>query len=142
MPFQYPTARRKKQDTRVTGPVNVPEPDEPMGLIQGKQPGSWEEWRVYLSLLKYKVKFEYQVPIFGGSAVIGGFIIDYVVYDPFPNALEVNGEYWHSADMRPSEALKLAALTAMFNREPYVVWGKDLQTQEECDRAIQEELRL
>jgi hypothetical protein len=54
----------------------------------------------------------------------------------------VNGEYWHSADMRPSEQLKLNALTAIFNRAPYVVWGKDLQTQEDCDRAIQEELRL
>lgn len=142
MPFQYPTARRKKETTRVLGPVSEPKIDEPMGLIQGKQPGSREEWRVYLSLLKYKVEFEFQVPIFGGSAVIGGFIIDYVVYDPFPNALEVNSEYWHSAEMRPSEALKLAALTAMFNRAPYVVWGKDLQTQEDCDQAVQEELRL
>ena len=142
MAFKYPTARRKKESTRVLGPVSEPKIDEPMGLIQGKQPGSREEWRVYLSLLKYKVRFEFQVPIFGGRAVAGGYIIDYVVYDPFPNALEVNSEYWHSAEMRPSEALKLAALTAMFNRAPYVVWGKDLQTQEDCDRAIQEELKL
>lgn len=142
MAFQYPTPKRKKETTRVIGMLDIPEPDEPMGLIQGKQPGSREEWRVYLSLLKYKVEFDYQVPIFGGNTVIGGYIVDYVVRNPFPCALEVNGEYWHSADMRPSEALKLAALTAMFGREPYVVWGKDLQTQEDCDRAIQEELRL
>jgi len=142
MVYQYPTPRRKKQETRVFGPVSEPKIDESMGLIQGKQPGSREEWRVYLSLLKYKVEFEFQVSVYGGNAVAGGYIIDFVVYTPFPCALEVNGEYWHSAEMRPSEALKLTALTAMFGREPYVVWGKDLQTQEDCDRAIQEELRL
>ena len=142
MAYQYPTARRKKQDTRVLGPVKETAPEEEMGLIQGKRPGSREEWRVYLSLLKYKVQFEFQVSVYGGRAVVGGYIIDFVVYNPFPCALEVNGEYWHSADMRPSEQLKLNALTAIFNREPYVVWGKDLQTQEDCDRAIQEELRL
>lgn len=144
MVYQYPTTRRKKQDIRVLGPVDPPnsEDDEEMGLINDRKPGSREEWRVYKSLLKYKIKFKYQVPVHGGSEILGGYIIDYVVDNPFPNALEVNSEHWHSATMRPTEKLKLIVLTALFGREPYVVWGKDLQTQEDCDRAIQEELRL
>jgi hypothetical protein len=144
MPFQYPATRGKKEKITPLGMVSVPNPedDEEMGLIQGRKPGSREEWRVYKSLLKYKVEFQYQVSVWGGSQVLGGYLIDYVVFNPFPNALEVNGEYWHSAEMRPTERLKLNALTAMFNREPYVVWGKDLQTQEDCDRAIVAELGL
>ena len=144
MAYQYPTTRRKKQDIRVLGPVDPPnsEDDEEMGLINDRKPGSREEWRVYKSLLKYKIEFQYQVSVYGGNRVLGGYTVDFVVFNPFPCALEVNGEYWHSADMRPTEQLKLVTLTAIFNREPYVVWGKDLQTQEDCDRAIQEELRL
>ena len=114
--------------------------DEPMGLILGQTPGSREEWRVYLALVRYKLQFAYQVPVRGGRQRRGGQVVDFVVYNPFAVAVPVNGEYWHRGQMAPEERLKLAVLEVIFGRAPVVLWAAELQTQAMTNAVVRREL--
>jgi len=67
---------------------------EEIGLIYGVRPDSVEEWRVAVALWNLGREFDFQVPFFGGHEV-GGFIVDFVVYNGLDIPLEVIGEYWH-----------------------------------------------
>jgi hypothetical protein len=67
--------------------------------IQGKWCDSKEEYWVALALDKLKLRYRFQVPIFGGTFRRGGLVIDFVVWNPLPIAVQVHGEYWHPDSM-------------------------------------------
>lgn len=72
--------------------------EEPMGLINGRSPGSKNEWYIAQALWKLGWTFSYQVPIHGGSAMAGGQILDFIVNTiPMRTVLEVDGGYWHQS---------------------------------------------
>lgn len=143
MVFQYPTPRVAKVQRR--NPIIEAPPKKPkeiMGLIQGKTPRSIEEWRVYVALMRYEIEFRYQVPIMGGGLVRGGQILDYLIYNPFPEPWQIYGEYWHRAQMNNQDRFKLAILLQIFGVEPTIFWGSELQTQEDTFIRVREELGL
>ena len=105
-------------------------------LIQGKAIGSSEEWRVALALNKYKIEYLYQVPVRGGKRVRGGQVIDFLVYNPFPTPLQVFGKYWHEGQMGTEDHLKLAVLQQIYTQIPIILWGRELETQDEADDSV------
>jgi len=109
-------------------------------LIQGKQAGSVEEWRVSIALEKLKLPYVYQLPLFGGFRLRGGMVVDFVVQTPFAVPVEVFGEYWHRGELKSKDNLRLIILRAYFHREPVVLWGSELQTQEAADQAVRRAL--
>lgn len=114
-----------------------------VGLIDGNVPGSQEEWRVAVSLVKFKVPFDYQFWILGGFAVTGGIVVDFVVHIPFAVPLEVFGRRWHSGGFGADDRLKLAVETHYFDgREPIVIWDYEIPTQEAADSVVRRELRI
>ena len=117
------------------------EQKEAVGLIQGIKPGSLEEWRVAKALEILGIKFIYQYQVQGGRSVRGGQVVDFMVYDPFPIALQVFGEYWHSAQATSEDNLKLNILAQIFGREPLVLWGSDLATQAATNEAVRRILK-
>lgn len=73
------------------------QPEEPMGLINGQQPGSSYEWNIARALWSYGWTFEYQVALRGGREFRGGQVLDFLVpTKPASTALSVDGGYWHS----------------------------------------------
>lgn len=111
---------------------------EQVGLINGEVPDSTEEWRVYLSLIKYGIEFEYQYPVYGGSLVQGGMLIDFYLKFPFDNALEIFGTHWHNKRTERKDELKIARLTEIFRRIPYIVYDYEIPTQKDTDSRIAE----
>ena len=105
-------------------------------LIQGRQPDSIEEARVANALDKYHVDYIYQYPIMGGRRVRGGQIVDFLLRNPFPTPLQVFGEYWHKAELSAGATLGLVILRNYFGRDPVVLWGSELETQEEANETI------
>lgn len=107
-----------------------------MGPINGIMPGSIGEWRAAVSLWKFKLPFEYQVPLFGGRWVAGGQVLDFLVYAPFARPLQIFGEHWHISELTSEERLKLEQIKQVYGQDPVVLWFQDILTQEASDRAI------
>lgn len=130
--FQYKTPRKKA----VLRP-RVDRPEMPRGeqlpevlIIQGQQAGSKEEYRLAVSLEKFKLEYEYQVYLWGGL-----YIVDFVVHTPVSVPVEVNGMYWHKP-REDEDALRLARLAQIFRVEPVVMWDYEMGTQDEVDALV------
>jgi hypothetical protein len=108
---------------------------EVIGLVQGIMPQSIGEWRVAVGLSKVKLEFRYQVPLYGGR-VAGGYVLDFLVYAPFPIPLEIFGEHWHRGELNGQERMKLEREKLIWGQDTIVFWFQDLQNQRETDRAI------
>jgi len=81
--------------------------EPPIQAVQGMTPGSVQEWRVALALIKLGIEFEFQKPIGGGRRVRGGQVIDFWIYTaPYPTPCFVQGEYWHNRKTEAEDTLK------------------------------------
>lgn len=116
------------------------EPDEVMGLIQGMVPGSINEWYVSRALDKLDIAYQYQYSIFGGRAIRGGQVIDFVVYNPKATPVFVQGAYWHSSRMDPESQLKIAAAQSWFNTTPILLEEAETDTFQEALSAVKKKV--
>ncbi len=110
-------------------------------LIYGVPAKSTEEYYVAKALWKLKHSFEYQVPMLALPGVRGGQIIDFLVTTtaPLPTPIFFHGEYWHAGAMGSEDAYKMAVLTAAVRgiyREPVIIWGKDVASEDEIYRYL------
>jgi len=120
----------------------IPAEEEPMGLINGRIPGSREEWRVAKALWTLDVEFQYQKTIRGGTLLRGGQVLDFLLFVPFAQPAQVYGEYWHKGEISNEERLKLSVIEQEYGREAYIWWGKDLEDDEEALATVKKDLRL
>lgn len=75
-----------------------------MPVVVPPQPPSFQgsdlEWMVFwaLTVPLHKIPeqdFTYQAARFGGKAVAGGLVLDFLMLDGTGIALDIEGEYWH-----------------------------------------------
>jgi len=143
MVFKYPTRKgaRSERENPIIGKPPA-QPKEQMGLIQGKTPQSYEEWRVGAALMRYKVEFYYQVPIRGGRLLRGGQVLDFLLLIPNPLPVQVFGNYWHRAQLKNEDRFKLELLQQIYGVEPEIIWGAEVQTQEDANARVREIIGL
>jgi len=98
------------------------------------------EARVMLALDKLKIPYMFQYIIFGGTAVRGGVIVDFLVWNPFAQPVEVFGEYFHAADLDTEDRFRMARIEEYFGREVVILWGDELSTDEEALETVKEKL--
>ena len=108
------------------------EPEVVVQPIQGKMPNSKEEYYVALALYRLGHSFIYQYQVFGGRAIRGGQVLDFLVTTtvPLSTIIQVYGKYWHSGEMGSEDAFNLVALEHEFagQAEILVLWAKDVPT--------------
>lgn len=95
-PYTFPVPR-KRAALQQPRPHFSPESEAPppVMMIQGKMPQSRNEYYVALALYQRRIPFWYQVALAGGTRLRGGVVVDFVIYNPFPTAVLVEGAYWH-----------------------------------------------
>lgn len=98
--------------------------------IQGKRPDSKEEVWVAMALDKLKIPYIYQFDLFGTARIRGGIVIDFLLLRPFTQALEIQGEYWHTGQFSSGDRLRKAIIEAEGIPVMYL-WTVDLPTEEE-----------
>jgi hypothetical protein len=117
MAYQIPVPRG---EARVDFPKPVRperEPDEQvMERIQGKMPGSIQEYRVAKALDTLSLDYVFQYSLYGGTHVRGGIVVDFVVYLPFAHPLEVQSERWHTGKFSPHESFRMRRVERYFKR--------------------------
>lgn len=97
---------------------------------------------MYLSLVRYKVPFYYQVPMAGGRDFRGGVVLDYLVYNPYAIPINVNGKRWHKSDERIEEAVIAHVLKVSIDFvHDHVIWDYQIPTQEDSDRIVKLRIR-
>jgi hypothetical protein len=116
---------------------------ETVGLIQGKEPDSVEEWRVANALQRFEIPFIYQFEIFDAS-IRGGIVLDFLVLTrPLSTPLEVYGKYWHRGERSSEERLRDVIVEDYFRGKSQpllILFASDLQTQEITDSKVRREL--
>lgn len=114
-------------------------------LIQGRSPGSTNEYNVAQALVQLGLDFEYQYMV-GLKGVRGSQVIDFLVYTvPKPTPLFVHGRYWHTGKMAQEDALKMAELSSQTRgqwAEPVIIWEEDCENVEDAKVALKKELMI
>ena len=136
--FKFPTRGSRKVDL---APGSLFEADaeeaEQPGMINGRPAASMEEYRVAKALWKLGRDFIYQFPLFGGTSVRGGYVLDFLVDpDGVIVPLEVQGERWHSGQFASGEQLRKAMIESYLDAEIKYVWEPDLQSDEAALEAV------
>lgn len=88
--------------------LTIQKPVVEMGLIQGQQPGSINEYNFSVALEKLKLEYMYQYQM-GMMGVRGSQRIDFLVFvAPASAACYIQGTYWHRAATAGEDRLKHA----------------------------------
>jgi len=102
------------------------------GYVNGEKVGSTNEWYVALALDKLGWDFSVQQKYFGGRAVAGGMVLDFIVYTkPNPTPVFIQGEYWHRRSRGDIDALQVANMRRYFYgsiREPILIQESECET--------------
>jgi hypothetical protein len=116
----------------------IKEVAEPTGYIQGKTPGSKNEWYAAKALDIMGLTYEYQKPFFGGH-MRGGLIMDFVVDKaplPVPVSIEEEEGHWHDLSMKPEQDL----LYSMFEQNYFGKYDKIVKIQAKTLKMALQEL--
>ena len=112
-------------------PAKIKEEKLPLDLVHGQMPDSYNEYYVALAL-----DYSFQVPL-GMTGVRGSQVIDFVVYNPNPVAVFVQGEYWHNKESASEDQLKQAAAAHRYGQGNIILlMGEETDTPEKALQAV------
>ena len=128
--YRFPTVSRGKLHKPPGGLFDQEKDEEVIGTIQGRTPGSKEEWYVATALWRLGHSFIYQYEMFGGY-VRGGQFVDFLVVTTVPQStfIQVFGKYWHEGELGSEDRFNLDRLENE-GLEVIVLWGADLPDKE------------
>lgn len=103
---------------------------------------SKEEGRIIVAAQALGMRFEYQVPFFGGTVLRGGQVLDFLFHTaPKLTPLYMLGAYWHSYGREASTVLAIhqfRSRTGHYLRKPVLVWDFEVPTVEAASRILLE----
>lgn len=137
MPFKYKSHPKRAKPLGMPA-WRVEKQEEVIVPVQGQMPDSVEELRLARALDKYKIEYKFQVDILGGHRVRGGFVLDFLVFTPRPVPISVEGSYWHKGSRIQQDQLLFQILRNKYGTIPIVVKSDELDTQENADKWVVE----
>ena len=93
---------------------------------------SANEYYLSLALEKLEIPFRFQVPI-------SGYLLDFMVFIPFSNGIEIEGGYWHQR--QEEERLREAIISAVLQGELFTFTEDETDTVPHCIQAVRKYLR-
>jgi hypothetical protein len=109
-------------------------------IIHGIVSTSRYENNFAAALEKYGWQYQYQVSLFGGRDVVGGTVVDFIVYTtPLPTPVYVQAEYWHSGSRAEREKVMdalIAARLRKYYQMPRRFGSIDVGTPEDAERTV------
>lgn len=88
------------------------------------------------------LKFEYsfQVSFWGGHHLVGGQVLDFMVYRPYKIPVQVYGNYWHRGQMSAKDHFNEIQIMNMTGRMPIILWGDETDTFAEALAAVKKKV--
>ena len=95
---------------------------------------SINEYNFALALHAEGKRFWFQYEVQGGHSLKGGAVVDFLVYNPFREAVDIEAAYWHrdTADERFRDAI----VEAFLGRPIIKVTDTETETVEAARRAV------
>lgn len=121
-----------------------------MGLLrkysyQGKQymvmnkSATKNEYNVAQALDHLEIEFLFQVSYWGGR-VLGGQVLDFLCFLPFPTPVQVYGNYWHSGQLSNKDRYNEIQIASVFGIAPIIIWGNESETVEDAISTVKRKL--
>jgi len=112
----------------------------------GDSPATSYEYNVAIALIKLGIEFIFQYQFFGGRALRGGMVVDFLAFtSPLPTPIWVHGEYWHRGRQETIDKYQMAVLAQQQRGRlaaAVILWGTEVKTPEGALSAVRRELRL
>lgn len=109
-------------------------------MVQGRRAGSHNEAYVAAALDKWKIRYDYQVPLVGGTSERGGIVLDFLCYMPWQQPVEVQAGIWHKGARGQYDFLKLAIEENIFKVKVVEFFEHESNSYEAAVRAVKEKL--
>ena len=93
---------------------------------------SANEYFLSLALERLDIKFRFQVPV-------AGYRLDFMVFIPFSNGIEIEGGYWHQR--QEEERLREAIVSRILQGELFTFTEDETDTVPHCVQTIRKYLR-
>ena len=104
------------------------------------------EYFVAMALEKIGIEYRFQHSFLGGKGARGGIVIDFLVLTkPLATPVWVHGEHWHKGKQRTIDAFQQATVMWLMEGKinpAVVLWGEDLQTEDQAYYTVKRELHL
>jgi hypothetical protein len=144
MYYKFPKRRKQALPKLEQLPKEKTDENEAMGLIQGQEPDSKQEWITAKALERLGIRYIYQYPVNGGSQR-GGYKIDFVVMtSPLATMIEIKGDHWHTGEMGADDKQRQANIESSMQdmcRIPILnLWASDLLDEETVFQRLSGEL--
>lgn len=137
--YAFKVSKGNKVDFKKSAKEFYEDPEDEIGLIQGRLAGSKNEWYVSIALDRLGLDYRFQMPIGGGRMFRGGYILDFLVYTaPLPTPLEVLGTYWHGGtkDDVTFRFANIARILGSYAREPVEIWENECMSAEQAYETL------
>jgi len=113
-------------------------------IVQNQEASSYE-YNFALALDYWGLEYEFQQDFFGGRNILGGMVIDFIVYTvPLPTPCWINGEYAHgSGERKEQDFLQQSQINMQFAGAMLpakIFWGDETATFEAAVQAVKREL--
>ena len=113
--------------------------DQPEYTLRGLKASSYE-YNFGMALEHFGVDYLFQVSYWGGRDIRGGQVLDFLVWNPFEQPVQIFGEYWHEGQLGSQDKFKLALLEQHFNKKVLIYWGPDVGTYEDALETVRREI--
>ena len=111
-----------------------------LDLVHGIMPDSKNEYYVALALDRLGYDYHFQ-KVLGMAGVRGSQTIDFVVYNPYPVAVFIQGEYWHNKKTEVEDNLKHAVAAHYYGAGNIIdLMGDETDTPEKALQAVRKNL--
>jgi hypothetical protein len=107
--------------------------------------GSWaskEEYYFSLALDRLRIPYQFQFSLWMGNLRRGGVKIDFLVFIPYRQPVEILGTHWHTGSLGKDDPWRLARIRAHFKRDVIEIWDYDLETPDEAYITARQKLRV
>ncbi len=94
------------------------------------------EYNVALALQAVELIFMFQVNFFGGRALRGGQVLDFLVWNPLPTPVQVFGGYWHEGQLATQDNYKLSLIREQYGREVVIFFQLETDTFDHALAAV------
>ena len=142
MVYKFPTTHQAKPKLRIKHTLDkIEAPQETIGPVNGRIPDSVQEWRLAQALWYFDLSFEFQVPVRGGRWVHGGQTVDFIVYRPFAQPVQVFGDYWHGGAYKNNKDIyNLNILQQIYGVPVIVIEEQELQSYEQAVETVRKKV--
>ncbi len=126
-----------------TGEYEAPPEGEAQFVIQGHDASSYEYYFA-MALEYFGLPYMYQYEFFGGTGILGGIVLDFLVLtEPLSTPVYINGEWAHAGERRETDKLQQVTLMGYYGQSLAPVkeyWGQDVGTPEDALRTVRRDL--